>query len=1414
MKNNTAPNPDYLLEVSWEVCNKIGGIHTVIATKALNLSKELQQRHILIGPDVWRDTEQNPEFLEDPRLLRSWRAYATQEGLRIRVGRWNVSGNPIAILVDFSSLIAKKDEIFAKFWERFHLDSISGQWDYIEPALFGYAAGKVIESFVRFNVSPHHKVIAQFHEWMTGTGLLYLKTNDLPVGCVFTTHATVLGRCIAGNYLPLYNDIHRYFPDEKAREFNVTSKHSLEKTAAQYADVFTTVSEVTAKECAYFLGKEVDVITPNGFENSFTPSQEELPSQKAVGRNALLQLASDMLGYPVNQKAFLVGIGGRYELKNKGVDLFIEALGKLNQKREPPREILAFVMMPAGISGPNKTLQQSINQKHTPLSSPCFTTHDLSEKEVDPVLRLFREQRLLNAASDKVKVFFIPSYLNGNDGILNISYYNLLVGLNLSVFPSYYEPWGYTPLESLAFSVPTITTSLAGFGMWVTQKYLDTHPGIEVIHRDDSNDSDVVQAIVHKIEEMISLSEEQEEEIRKNAKEVSTIALWSHQIQYYKRAYTLALEKIIANVGNFPQQKDESELLVRKDVVVNTPQWSRIMIQKQLPKRLSGLDLLSKNLWWCWNSEASHLFESIDPLLWQKVEQNPIRLLDKIPLKRYQELEKDVVFVERLDAVIEHLNEYMSAKNQLNPPTIAYFSMEYGLDASLKIYSGGLGILAGDYLKEASDKGVKIIGIGLLYRYGYFTQKLSAQGNQVAEYEAQDFLKIPVIPVRDKDDKWATIQLACPGRTVYARLWRVDVGRTELYLLDTDFEDNLQEDREITYHLYGGTWENRLKQELLLGIGGIRALRLLGVDADVYHCNEGHAAFIGVERIREYVMEQGLRFDEAVEVVRASSLFTTHTPVPAGHDSFSEEMLRPYIAHYPDRLKTTWETLMGLGKINAHNPYEKFSMSFLAANLSLYVNGVSWMHGKVSQEILAPLWPGYLPEELHVSYVTNGVHYPTWTADEWKEIHSQVFGGIVACHQYDKSCFKGIYQIEDSKVWDVRSKLRTKLIAKIKEHISGSTAPAHYAPHHIVEIRETLRDDILTICFARRFATYKRALLLFKNLDRLNKIVNNSSHPVQFLFAGKAHPADKAGQDLIKRIVEVSRMPQFLGKILFLENYDMNLAKALVQGVDVWMNTPTRPLEASGTSGEKAVMNGVMHFSVLDGWWVEGYQPHAGWALQMERTYENQEFQDEMDSETIYNMLEDQIAPLYYKVNQHGLPVDWIEVIKNTVAQVACNFTTTRMMDDYEERFYKPLYKRYQEMIQNDSALARDLAHWKKRMNREWNNIELVAFTHPDMVSQELLLGKRYEAEAIFHLGDCTPQEVGVELVLAEEGKNGKFKFVARVDFKLHDYRQGVATYRCLLIPDSPGIYFAAGRMYAKNEKLAHRQDFALVKWL
>lgn len=1403
--------PDYLFEASWEVCNKVGGIHTVVATKALNLKEEYGRNHIMIGPDVCMDEAGNPEFQEDNILFRAWKKEAASEGLRVKVGRWNVPGKPIAILVDFTTFISRKDEIFTDLWKKFGLDSLSGRWDYVESALFGYAAGKVVESFVKFNMQPHHKVIAQFHEWMTGAGVLYLKSRNSSVGTVFTTHATVLGRCIACNNLPLYDSLESYNADEMAGRFNVVARHSLEKYAALNADIFTTVSNITAAECRQFIGREVDFITPNGFDASFVPAEKDFDVCRGAARETLLKVASAMHGVEYGDDTLLVGISGRYEYKNKGIDVFLDALGRIRNSGYAGKKILAFLMIPAWNKGMDKELALKIagegNAEYVTNSS-----HYLAEPEYDAIMGKIRYYGF-DAANDNVGVVYVPTYLNGNDGIFGVKYYDLLIGLDLTVFPSYYEPWGYTPLESLAFKVPTVTTSLAGFGVWVRDYYSGNHPGIEIIERNDANYDAVVGKVMERIVGVAALEERDLNNYRDNAQEVSGIALWKNNVKYYKEAYAAALRKVVERNGAFPLVKESEQMTFHK-FKVNSPEWRTLLINKDLPAKLKHLDTISKNLWWCWNQDAIELFKMVDEELWQLANGNPIAMLDMVDLKRYKELATDAAFLAKLEVVYRNFKKYMESKSKSNTPQISYFCMEYGLDTSLKIYSGGLGILAGDYLKEASDMNVNMNAVGFLYKYGYFTQQLSAQGDQVATYDPQDFTKTPATPVMDENNNWVTISVAFPGRNIYARVWKVAVGRIDLYLLDSDIEQNLPEDRAVTHQLYGGDWENRLKQELLLGIGGIRALRALGINSEVYHCNEGHAAFIGLERLREYVQNEGLSFSEALEVVRASSLYTTHTPVAAGHDAFSEDMLRTYISHYPGILNIDWPTLMSLGKIDPYNLGEKFSMSNLAANLSQEVNGVSWLHGKVSQDILGNLWPGYLPEELHVGYVTNGVHYPTWTAPEWKEVHAEVFGEEFKTHHYDKSCFNGIRKVSDDKIWSIRTALKSKLIAKVKEVISNPSAANHYSPAQIVKIKETLRDDILTIGFARRFATYKRAHLLFRNLDRLNEIVNNPEHPVQFLFAGKAHPADKPGQDLIKHIVEVSKMPQFIGKIVFVPNYDITIAKHLVQGVDIWMNTPTRPLEASGTSGEKAVMNGVMHFSVLDGWWVEGYKEGAGWMLPMERSYDNQGFQDELDAATIYNIIEGEIAPLYYDKNAKGISPLWIETIKNCVANVACNFTTNRMMEDYIRQYYLPLAKRSSKLVAKEYAVAKEIAEWKKKMRREWPMIEVLSSSNVGNMSGALLLNNEYKAEMTLSVGEADPQDIGIEVVLAQPNKKGKLSIKDIFEYKLKESKDGVATYKCKIVPDKTGAYQIAVRMFAKNKQLPHRQDFELVRWL
>ncbi|MBP6609525.1 MAG: alpha-glucan family phosphorylase [Paludibacter sp.] len=846
---------------------------------------------------------------------------------------------------------------------------------------------------------------------------------------------------------------------------------------------------------------------------------------------------------------------------------------------------------------------------------------------------------------------------------------------------------------------------------------------------------------------------------------------------------------------------------------VNEPNWKVINVKSNLPENLKKLEEIAQNIWWVWNSDAKSMFRTICKESWAKAHSNPVSLLNILSYEKLIALGNDEVFIAKLNTIYDKFQAYMATPFRKDRPSVAYFSMEYGLTEVLKIYSGGLGVLAGDYLKEASDCAINLTAVGFLYRYGYFTQTLSMEGQQIPLYEAQNFNNLPIKQVKDENDNPVVVEVPYPDRIVYAYIWKVSVGRIALYLLDTDNDMNSEYDRSITHQLYGGDWENRMKQEIMLGIGGILALKKLGIEKQVYHCNEGHAALINIQRLADLIADKGLTHAQAIEVVRSSSLYTVHTPVPAGHDSFTEDLFGKYMREYPAKLQISWDELMDMGREHQGNRDEKFSMSAFACNTCQEVNGVSWLHGKVSQEMFNPIWQGYFPEELHVNYVTNGVHLPTWTASEWKAVYEKYFDETFYSDQSNMKIWKKVYDIPDEVIWDTRMHMKKCLVDFIKVQFSESWMKNQGDPSRIMSILETINPNALIIGFGRRFATYKRAHLLFTDLERLDRIVNNPNCPVQFLFTGKAHPADGGGQGLIKRIVEISRMPQFLGKIIFLENYDMRLAKRLISGVDIWLNTPTRPLEASGTSGEKAQMNGVLNFSVLDGWWLEGYVKGAGWALTEKKTYENQEHQDQLDAATIYSMLENEIVPLYFAKNTKGYSPDWVQYIKNSIAQITPRYTTKRMIDDYIEKFYTKLASRSNILKDNNYKKAIEIAAWKEKVAQAWDSITIESVEIPEKLIHNPQVAENYKINVVIDIHGLNDKGIGVELVVTYTDDTNK-TMLAEVDelellkvegSKLHfglDYK----LYRA-------GTFKYAFRMFPKNEDLPHRQDFCFVRW-
>ena len=1410
--------PDYLFEISWETCNKEGSIYTTLATKSELTVPRYKKHYFFIGPDILNRTEDNPYFIEDAELLKEWRMALKEMGIYVRAGYWKQASNAQTLLIDFTSYFPQKDAIFAHLWELYRLDSISGQWDYIEPALFGYAAGEVIAHFMNYhhnNISGSN-VVAHFHEWMTGAGILYLKKHAPDVATVFTTHSTVMGRAICAAGKRLYSIIRSYNPEKTARDLGVYAKFSLERAAASNADALTTVSEVTSIECDHFLENTPTVITPDGLSPALILDENTRIEKRAAARQSLTRVAEALLNQKVAADTLFVVNSGKYDVHSKGIDMFIDAMAELRTEHRPAKDIIAWIFIPANQLGARKRLLKRLQQPNFQMPIvDDYLTHSLFDEENDAVLKYIKEKGIINTPESKVKVIFVPTFLDGNDGIFNIPYYDLMTGMDFSIYPCYYEPWGYLPLESVALSVPSLTTNLSGVGQWSRVNAADCSNGLHVVERRFDTYTDTVAEIAAIVEQFSKNTETQLAENRTAAKTIAHRVTWQQMIDRYDEAWQAALQKSSLRnrqyvMNLYHEHAHEHAEKKMGDVQI----WQKIMVNPAVPRSLSGLVKLSNNLWWSWNYDARALFESADPDLWENVGRNPIKLIEQIPIEHWKTLDENKDFVERLKTVEQRFDQYMEDAKHKKSKKIAYFSMEYGLDNTIKIFSGGLGMLAGDYLKEASDNNIDIIGVGLLYRYGYFKQSINEAGDQIAEYISQQFNHLPVFPEKDDNGERLKVSIAFPGRTLTAYVWRIDVGRIPLYLLDSHLPENIAEDQSITDQLYGGSSENRLKQELLLGVGGIRMLNKLGIKPDLYHCNEGHAAFIGIERINNLMMSHKLTFAQGKEVVRSSSLFTTHTPVPAGHDYFTEDMLRTYIPHYADRLNISWNDFMNLGRFKENNPTEKFSMSVLAINLSQEVNGVSKIHGRVSREMFAPMYPGYYPEEIHIGHVTNGVHLPTWASRRWQELYHQYFDEKFAADQSNETYWRQIFFVPDEHLWNIRKQEKHTLLSHIEKRLNKDLLNRQEDPKMLFNIVNKINPSALIVGFARRFATYKRALLIFNDLDRLKKIVNNPERPVMFVFAGKAHPYDDGGKALIKRIIEISKMPDFMGKIIFLENYDMQLAKYLISGVDVWLNTPTRPLEASGTSGEKAVMNGTVNLSVLDGWWAEGYREGAGWALPEERTYNNQDFQDDLDAERIYSILEEEIVPKFFTRNENDIPEEWLQYIRNTISQIAPHFTMKRMLDDYINQFYNKLYERHITLSTNDFEKTKTLTEWKQRIIQAWNKIRVVSISSPATTKETLSLGDTFEVSLSVDLAGLTPEEVGIEVLFAQNENSHISHLLSKEQMKARKGVEQLYVYECRVPLQKAGSVEFAIRAFPQHPLLPHRMDLKLVKFL
>lgn len=1354
----------FLFEVSWEVCNKVGGIYEVVASKALQAVEAFGEDYFLLGPDL----KHNAGFVEtDEPCWDALRYPLKDKKLNCRFGRWDIPGRPKVILVDFAGRY-NANQLLYQLWENYGVDSLSGGWDYVEPVLFSHACGEVIATACQALAAPHRaKTAAQFHEWMCGAGLLAVKRLSPETGTVFTTHATMLGRAMAGAGVDIYSRMASISPAQEAAAYNITAKCSMESVSAREADVFTTVSRITADEAAVFLGRTPDVITTNGLDLRTIPDYSADREAAAHNRERLLEPVSRLLRHELHPNTRIMAISGRYEFHNKGLDVFLEALAAAQQAmQDSETHILALCLVMGGHTGPN---QAAISGDPNIMADPSLpgtgflTSHHVYDAPHDPILNACRRLGLHNREDNHVQVVFVPALLDGHDGFFNMPYFEILSGCDLGVFPSWYEPWGYTPHESAAYGVPTVTTDLSGFGIWARDQEdrQGDRQGVTVLTRRMTGDDETVAALRNILLAYATCPAAELDVHRRAVRALAGHAAWGDFFALYLQAYGMAGEKAALRGAQLAGARRRESLSRALEVKSSTTPFLRTLTAvAELPPPLARLRELAYNLWWCWHPRAVSLFRDLNPQAWEDCGHNPVRMIEEADAAALTALANSESYLTRYARVMDDFDAYMAAplREKICPggrggisPTrpVAYFSTEYGLHESLPLYSGGLGVLAGDHLKSSSDEGVPLVAIGLLYRNGYFRQTLDQKGRQIALYPENDFSTLPIEPVRDENQKALEISLELSGRTLYARAWLCRVGRISLYLLDADIPHNTEDDRRITARLYEADRDLRLRQEILLGMGGVRLARRLGLVPAVYHMNEGHSAFLALELVRQHMLDEELSLEEAVILTQGSCVFTTHTPVDAGNERFTVDLVERYFRPFAQSIGMDWQSFLHLGRQEGGDA-RLFDMTVLALRMSRQANAVSRLHGHVSRRMWRNIWKGVALAEVPITHVTNGVHTASYVGLPFRALLDHQLGHGWLELPPDAPEWNKVDAIPDDVFWEARRAQKEILLENLRDWMRNSAQRSVLNRAQRKTWLERLTPDALVIGFARRFAPYKRATMLFADPDRLARLLNQPHRPVVLIFSGKAHPADEAGINLIQEVIEYSQDSRFFGRIFFVEDYSLAVSRQLVQGCDVWLNTPRRPYEASGTSGEKVPVNGGINLSVSDGWWVEGADGLNGWTIgpaTLNGDLRNGQG-DYADAESLYCLLEEQVMPLYFERGADGLPRRWIAMGKRSLRTLTAQYSTGRMVREYVDRIYLPAAHRGAELADNHQALARRLGAWKTRIPGRFGAVKLEEIRVDGLAGDALLCGRPLTVRVRLNSGDLSPQELRVQLVI------------------------------------------------------------------
>lgn len=1345
--SNTPPKAGFVFELSWEVCNMVGGIHTVLVTKAGEMAKAYGDNYILIGPNVPHPIIDMPAFRDEvwsEPFLHSLQELSNI-GILVRMGRWLIPGEPKCLLISSRRMVEHKDKILAQYWEKYQLNSLFGAWDYVEPVLFSHAGSLVIEKLFSNHLLPNAiPTVVQAHEWMTGLALLSLKEHAPEIGTVFTTHATMLGRAVSSQSTDriLSDKLQGQDTELLAQQIDVASKHSLEGLCAKHSDVFTTVSQITSDECVAVHGRRPDILLLNAIGDEVPSPKLIEPEYKRRAKDRLLQIASEVTGCHYDRDRTITLItSGRYEYVNKGVDVYVHALSALQQRQNEidggssgdargDVRVVAFVSCPRDHG---RYLGRT--------AGPRICTHELPHEQNDSVIRDAQALGLVNDPNSRVHLVFIPIYLDGEDPSLPDLYYELSTGADLSCFPSWYEPWGYTPLEAVALGVPTITTDQAGFGLWAQALGDWNKTGVKVLDRTKYRFPETVTQLADEILKYTQLSTEARKALSDAAIRTSNHARWKAFIENYIQAHNRAIDKAQARsqAPGFDRFRSFSggHMEMPTETSNARAHIRHFSVKSRSHETLKQhLRISDTNIWWTWHPKTIQLFSLWVPSLWEQTKGDPIQFIERVDDAMLSKLTTDP----ELKLLLTDLqDEFSKISQRAQAPQIAYFCMEYGLFDPLRIYSGGLGILAGDYLKVAADTQTPIVAFGLFFRLGYFRQRISNDGQQEALFHRVDLKNLPLKAFRDEDGHARIFEIPCEGKSLYFRVWKLCLGGVNLYLLDTDVAANPPEWRLVSDRLYPSDPERRVLQEWVLSLGGLELIKELNIEPHVYHMNEGHTAFVIIGRTIELMKKYKLSYEEALMYVRHSTIFTTHTPVPAGHDQFPEHIVAKVLVPYlkkNDFDDTLISKTFALGKSLDMGPSNLFSMTGLALRGSHFVNGVSRIHGYVSQKMFSAVFPELKTSEVPVTSVTNGVHLRTWVAPDWQNLFFQEMGDdwynqVRNEHYWDKFRY-----LPDDKVWQVKKQLKGQLVDWIGNYIRRVLQDGQTFRPELAAVLGSLTENTLIITHAKRMTPYKRAELLFSNQERLKKIVNGNQS-VLFIYAGKSHPSDGMGRDLIHRINSFARSPDFIGKILFIDNYDLTFARTLIAGSDIWINTPLRPLEACGTSGMKAGINGTINLAVADGWWPEYYNEKNGWLIGNPSDTYHDEMQNLLDANSVYHLLESEVIPSFAQRDSAGIPRSWVARLKESIASLIPQVSGERMIEDYQKILYNPAIK-YARGLKGDGSFVPLKKHLDSRdsVQANWAQVSFTDIQIKGHKPGQFLIGDSLEIEvSLSHKG-------------------------------------------------------------------------------